>query len=77
MIEQSCDLSQLESSVAVEVEHLAAMHTMFSETLEFDNKCYSRQLAAVASCKTNKLLSFCFHYLVMQDFVAIVEIICT
>lgn len=60
MIEQSCDLSQLELSVAVEVEHLAAMHTMLSETLEFDNKCYSRQLASVASCKTNKLFIVLF-----------------
>uniref|UniRef100_A0A1B6KG32 IKBKB scaffold dimerization domain-containing protein n=1 Tax=Graphocephala atropunctata TaxID=36148 RepID=A0A1B6KG32_9HEMI len=49
LLEQSYELSQQESAVSTEIEHLVAMQKMSSETLEFDSKCYGRHLGSIPS----------------------------
>ncbi|XP_046665682.1 inhibitor of nuclear factor kappa-B kinase subunit alpha [Homalodisca vitripennis] len=49
LLEQSYELSQQESAVGTEIEHLVAMQKMSSDTLEFDSKCYGRHLGSIPS----------------------------
>lgn len=51
LMEQSHQLSRLEVEVSVEIEQLTAMQTLTVDSLELDNKCYSRFLSGIPSCK--------------------------